>query len=140
MTTGVILDTGPLVALLDRDERHHAWAKSQLETIRPPLVTCEAVITETCYLLRAHPVAANHVMRFVHAGVIKVTFSIQDEYASVFQLMRKYSNIPMSFADACIVRMIETGAGRLVFTLDSDFHVYRHKGRRKIDLITIPTS
>ncbi len=75
MTSGVILDTGPLVALLDRDERHHDWAKSQLETIRPPLMTCEAVITETCYLLRAHPVAANHVMRFVHTGVIQVIFS-----------------------------------------------------------------
>ena len=79
-------------------------------------------------------------MRFIHSGVIQVTFSIQDEYESVFQLMRKYSDVPMSFADACIVRMIETGAGRLVFTLDSDFHVYRQKGRRKIDLITMPTS
>lgn len=136
MTTGVILDTGPLVALLDRHDRHHEWAKTQLETIRPPLVTCEAVITETCYLLRAHPVAAEHLRRFVQAGVIQVTFSIQEEVAPVFQLMRKYSDVPMSFADACIVRMIEAGTGRLVFTLDSDFHVYRQKGRRRIDLIT----
>jgi predicted nucleic acid-binding protein len=136
VTTGVILDTGPLVALLDRSEQRHAWAKTQLETIKPPLVTCEAVIAEACYLLRAHTVAANHIGRFVAAGVIQVPFSIQAEHAPVFQLMRKYSDVPMSIADACIVRMTEIGLGRLVFTLDSDFHVYRQKGRRRIDLIT----
>ena len=136
MTTQVILDTGPLVALLDRSEQHHEWAKTQLETIQPPLVTCEAVIAETCYLLRAHPVAANHIKHFVQTGVIQVPFSIQAEHAPVFQLMRKYRDVPMSFADACIVRMTETGLGHLVFTLDSDFHVYRRKGRRRIDLIT----
>ncbi|MFV1981702.1 MAG: type II toxin-antitoxin system VapC family toxin [Rhodothermia bacterium] len=135
MTTGVILDTGPLVALLDRDERHHEWAKTQLDAIRPPIVTCEAVLTETCHLLRSHPVAVNHIARFLESGVLSVPFSIGADHESVFALMKKYRDVPMSFADACLVRMVETGMGRLVFTLDTDFQVYRQRRRRMIEVI-----
>jgi predicted nucleic acid-binding protein len=135
MTTGVILDTGPLIALLDRDEQHHEWAKKQLEAIRPPLLTCEAVLAEACHLLRAHPVALNHIARSLESGVLSVPFSIGADQVSVFALMKKYRDVPMSFADACLVRMVETGMGRLVFTLDTDFQVYRQRRRRMIEVI-----
>lgn len=135
MTSGVILDTGPLVAILDRDDANHAWAAAQLKTIRPPLRTCDAVLTEACYLLRRLPAAIDRIEHFCSTGVLETAYSSGDDQESVFALMRKYRDAPMSFADACIIRMIETGIGRMVFTLDGHFTVYRQKRRRKIDVI-----
>lgn len=135
MTSGVILDTGPLVAIVDRDEQHHSWAVTQLQTISPPLLTCDAVLAEACYLLRRHPAAVARIAHYCSTGVITVPYSAGDDLESVFGLMRKYRDTPMSFADACLVRMIETGTGRIVFTLDGHFAIYRQKGRRRIDTI-----
>ena len=135
MTSGVILDTGPLVAIIDQDEQHHRWAVSQLKTIAPPLLTCDAVLAEACFLLRKHPTAVNQIERYCSTGVLTIPYSAGDDLESVFALMRKYRDTPMSFANAYLVRMIETGAGRIVFTLDGDFQIYRQKGRRRIDTI-----
>lgn len=135
MTSGVVLDTGPLVAIIDQDEQHHKWAVSQLQTIASPLLTCDAVLAEACYLLRRHPTAVNQIKRYCSIGVFTIPYSAGDDLESVFGLMQKYRDTPMSFADGCLVRMIETGAGRIVFTLDGDFKIYRQKGRRRIDTI-----
>jgi len=135
VTSGVILDTGPLVAIIDQDEQHHDWAISQLQTIAPPLLTCDAVLAEACYLLRKHPTAIKQIESYCSTGVLTSCYSAGDDLESVFALMRKYRDAPMSFADACLVRIIETGAGRIVFTLDGHFKIYRQKGRRRIDTI-----
>ena len=136
MITNVILDTGPLVASLDRDEMNHEWAVEQLRLIQTPLYSCEAVLTEACFLLGGLDPAVTKIREYIRSGYIEMKFELWKESERVFELMRSYRNIPMSFADACLVVMIENVPGGRILTLDSDFRIYRQKRRRLIPLIT----
>jgi predicted nucleic acid-binding protein len=130
--TPVILDTGPLVALLYRRDAHHEWAKNQFGKIEAPLLTCDAVLTEACFLLRKAPNGASNVMKMVEAGVVRPCLHLEKEGAPIRTLMDKFSNVPMSLADACLVRMTEIYHGSSVLTLDSDFSIYRKNGNESI--------
>ena len=134
MRSQVLLDTGPLVAFLNRRDRHHAWATAQLSRIAPPLLTCEAVISEACFLLRRLQNASGTVLNLIEQDLIKAPFRLQETITSVKRLMTRYANIPMSLADACLVRMAEQYPEGVLLTCDSDFRVYR-KHRRQV----IPT-
>lgn len=134
MISRVIIDTGPLVALLDRNDRFHEWAKDQVAQVRPPILTCEAVLAETCYLVRKFPPAVQQVLKWLQRGLLKSQFRLEHEAQRVAELMGKYADLPMSLADASLVRMVELHAQSAVLTLDNDFRVYRQHGRR-----TIPT-
>ena len=134
MIRHVILDTGPLVALLDRNDRHHQWATDQWGQITPPLFTCEAVLAEACFLVRRFPGGQAAVMDLVRRGILDLSFRLLEEIEAIARLLQKYQDVPMSLADACLVRMAERYAGGVVFTLDNDFSIYRKIGRQ-----TIPT-
>ena len=125
MKLRVLLDTGPLVAFLDESEEHHAWASAQFALVAAPLITCEAVLTEAFYLLRHHKRAFDKLGEWVRSGVIETGFSLTASRDRVVALMQRYAQVPMSFADACLLSMAEQMPGRSVFTLDSDFLVYR---------------
>ena len=131
MKSGVVLcDTGPLVAFLNRRDRYHLWAKNQLAQLAPPLFTCEAVLSEACFLLRHLVGGPDAVPELLARGLIKVPFHLDDEAPRVGVLLRSYAEIPMSLADACLVRMAERMPGAVVWTLDSDFRIYRtHRNR-----------
>jgi predicted nucleic acid-binding protein len=132
--TTVVIDTGPLVALLNRRDHQHAWAKKVLDTIEPPIVTCEAVISEACYLLKDFDGGRDAVLALVSRNVIKCDFRLASEVDAVRALIKKFSYIPMSLADACLVRMTELDGKAVVLTMDSEFRVYRRNRRQ-----TIPT-
>lgn len=140
MRSGVLLDTGPLVALLDRRDEYHAWACTMFSEIEPPLLTCEAVVTEGCHLARRNGGRSETVLGLIERGVVRVAFRLNEELAAVTALLEGYSDVPMPLADACLVRMSErAGAGAgTVFTLDSDFRVYRRGRRRKIPVLMPP--
>ena len=135
VAASVIVDTGPIVALLDSDDQQHAWVKAQFARLRPPLLTCEAVLTESCFLIARGGGDASAVIQLAERGVINVAQLFDAEAAAVARLMRKYRNVPMSLADACLVRLIELTSQATLFTLDSDFEIYRQKGRRLIPLL-----
>lgn len=135
MKTRVLLDTGPLVASLDIADRHHLWTVAQFKEILPPLLTCEAVISEACFLLRTVPRAPTRVLEMVQRGALELSFELSHEIKAVHWLMKKYANLPASLADACLVRMSEIYAQSQTLTLDSDFRVYRQHGRRVIPVI-----
>ncbi len=129
----VIVDTGPLVAWLNRDENHHQWAKEQFAKLRPPLLTCEAVLSEAVFLLqRTGYEGGGTITALVSRGVLSVVSIAQDEAEALTALLHRYRNVPISFADACLVRLSELTSNATVFTLDSDFHAYRRHGRRLI--------
>lgn len=132
----LILDTGPWVALLCRDERHHAWAKAQFSRASAPLITCEAVVAETCFLLARASFDPSRAIALIERGVIRIGLSLQDEVAAVKALFERYENLPASLADACLIRLSELHEPCRVLTLDADFQVYRRHGRRAIPLIT----
>lgn len=136
MRKKVLLDTGVLVAFINKREKLHSWAIEQWKMIEPPLLTCEGVITETCFLLQDVYEGEEAVMNLISRKMIQIPFQLNnDESEAIKELMKRYQNVPMSLADACLVRMSELIAGSCVLTLDSDFLVYRQNKNQIIDLI-----
>ncbi len=132
MKPALLLDTGPLVALLNRRDRYHEWAKQITDARRPPFFTCEAVLSEACFLLRSFPPGVDAVIGLVEQGLIEAPFRLGDEASTVRRLMVRYASVPMSLADACLVRMAELFPDVPVATFDADFKIYRKSGRRVV--------
>jgi predicted nucleic acid-binding protein len=127
----VLLDTGVIVALLDRSERYHQASVAAVEELAAPLVTCEAVIVESCYLLRKLPGAVEAVLENVAAGTFQIPLSLSQSARSIQKIVRKYRDRQIDLADACLIHL----AGELhtgdVLTLDRDFQVYRWRGTNR---------
>ena len=132
---GLLLDTGPLVAYLDPDEQNHAWVSDQLSQIDGPLISCEPVVTEAFFLLRHHALQVAALEKLLLDGMIELSFSLRKELRPVIALRRRFREVPMSLADACLVRLSELHPALAVLTLDSDFRVYRRNRRDLIPCI-----
>jgi len=136
MKRNVLLDTGPLIAYLDRRDKFHEWSRDLWKDIEPPLLTCEAVISEACFLLSSIRDGVQGVFELLQRQILTVPFRLTDETVSTASLLKKYADLPMSVADACLVRMAEQYHGSTIFTVDSDFRIYRKQGRQVIPLIS----
>lgn len=128
----VILDTGPLVAAIDHRDKYHQWTEETLAQIRPPLITCEPVLTEACFLLSRANTGPEPALEMLSRGAIAVPFRLDRQFDYVARLMRKYGDIGISLAHACLVRMAELYDDAPVLTVDGRFKVYRRHGRRVI--------
>lgn len=135
MTLGAVVDTGPLVAYFCANEARHDWAVQQFAGLTPPLLTCEPVLTETCFLLARQKVPAWRLLENLNLGALRIALRLDAEADAVRDLMSRYSNIPMSLADACLVRLAEISS-LPICTLDSDFALYRTSRRTRLALIT----
>jgi len=138
MRRQVILDTGPLVAFLNGRDKHHDWAEAQWAQTQPPLLTCEAVISEACFLLRQWEEGAGSVFKLLQRKVLDISFCLADHIVPVGILLRKYGDVPISLADACLVRMAELHDSSSIMTLDADFRIYRKHKRRIIPVLAPP--
>jgi predicted nucleic acid-binding protein len=136
----VLLDTGPLVAFLNRRDRFHAWVLGEMNEVEPPLLTCEAVLSEACFLLRHDPAGPAAVLALLDEGLLEIGFDVQAEIKPLRQLLRRYRETRISLADACLVRMAELVADGVLLTLDSDFRIYRMHGRQVIPARMPPPS
>ena len=134
----ILLDSSVIVALLHRKERRHAECAAVMESLDRPLATCEAVIAESCYLLRRSPEAVRAVIANVEQGVFYLPFQLTDSAGAVYSLMHKYSDIPASLADACLVQMADELNTGDILTLDSDFLSYRWRRTRMFRLLIPP--
>jgi predicted nucleic acid-binding protein len=133
-----LLDTGPLVALLDRRDQNHPWVVNQMARLRRPLHTCEAVIAEAFHLLRHLPPGRTAILEMLAEGVLTIPLQLREQPREVLALLQRYANVPMALADACLVRLSELVSDGVLFTLDSDFRIYRRHGRQKIPLVIPP--
>lgn len=133
MPQSVIIDSSALVALLDPLDQHHRWARVAVADLPLPWLTCEAVVVETFFLL-AQPEAVR-LMRLLGDGRLRVAYGVRDEGKPVFELMDKYADVPMSLADACLVRMSETLPDPVVVTTDADFKIYRRHSRQVVPCV-----
>ena len=131
----IIIDAGPLVALPDTDDQFHAWAKLATSRLDPPLTSCDAVLSEACLRLSSHASAISKLRQLVEQGILTSDFMSPAKLSAVFALMEKYANVPMSFADACLVCMVEANQGATVLTADHHFTIYRQHRRRIIPLL-----
>jgi predicted nucleic acid-binding protein len=125
MKRHVILDTGPLVAFLNGRDKYHEWTLRQWAEIEPPLLTCEAVLSEACFLLGGLGGGQAAVVELLRRQIVHIPFSMIDHLNALSLLLKKYSDLPMSLADGCLVRMAEIYSESPVLTLDEDFKIYR---------------
>jgi uncharacterized protein len=131
----VLLDTGAIVALLDRSERHHTRCVKVIDDLERPLVTCEAVIAESCYLVRRLPGAAGTILENVERGVFQIPFQLSLSAAPVRNIMRKYRDLPVDLADACLIHLADELNTGEILTLDRDFESYRWSRIRPFRLL-----
>ena len=130
MPSTCIVDSGVLVALLDPREEHHLWARETLARQSLPWFTCESVLSEALFLLHEpHLRALDQLLRERH---LRLALNLAEELRQVLDLRAKYASVPMSLADACLVRMSETLPDPLVVTTDADFRIYRRHSRQVI--------
>jgi len=129
-----LVDAGPIVSLLIKGDTHHGWATSLFGSLRPPLLTCDAVLAEAAHVVAYHGGDPACIPEMVARGALATNFHVGQDPESVARLMRRYRNVPMSLADACLVRMSELKHRALIVTTDNDFHIYRRHGRQAIPL------
>ena len=126
----VIFDSSALVALLDPRDQHHRWARAAVAKLPLPWIACEAVVVETLFLL-ARPESVR-LCRLLRDGRLRVAYGLRDEQIPPLDLMDKYVGVPMSLADACLVRMTEILPEPVIVTTDSDFKIYRRHSRQVV--------
>jgi predicted nucleic acid-binding protein len=132
----VLVDTGFLAALLRRRDAHRAWATSLAAELPRPWHCCEAVLTEVHFLLGKTGLPALSML--LRRRSLQVSFSFAEHQEPVLALMEKYAKVPMSLADACLVRMSELMPEPVVLTTDADFSVYRRHGRQAVPCVLPP--
>lgn len=129
-----ICDTGPLVAYLNRNDRHHPWAVAIMKQVRAPMLTCEPVLTEVVYFLREDGVAVDPLFQLLEREALRLEFDVSTHWSRIRTLMARYQQ--MDLADASIVVMSELQAGSQVLTVDrKDFSIYRRNDRQVIDFV-----
>ena len=133
MAASVIVDASFLVTLLSRRETNHAWAADEALRFPPPWKTCEAVVSEAFHLLGGHGRPA--LAALIRRGAVICPFHLDTGAESVLRLMHKYADVPMSLADACLVRMTETLPDPLLLTTDADFRIYRRHSRQTVPCV-----
>jgi predicted nucleic acid-binding protein len=138
MARRVLVDAGAIVALLDRRDVHHQWAKRQVAELHHAMVTCEAVVSEAFFLLAPVRSGISTLADLVRHELVRIdsNFSFCEHSREILDNIERYKNVPMSFADACLVRMAEIERDSLVFTTDRDFLTYRRNRRERIPLIS----
>ena len=134
MDASVLVDAGFLIALLSRRDRHHRWAAAQSPHLPRPWKTCDAVLSETFHLLGAGGGAA--LAALLRRRAVVAAFDLGAELEPVLKLLQKYADVPMSLADACLVRMSEIASDAVIVTTDADFRIYRRHGRHVVSCLT----
>lgn len=131
-----IIDTGPLVAFCDRRDSRHIWVVDVFQRIASPLLTCEAVMAEALYLTRHRMDMQDSLLAMIQEGLLSLPYDLERDVKNIRSLRQRYENVPMSLADACLVRLAEEFDGHHICTFDSDFVIYRKQGNVTIPLIT----
>lgn len=133
---GVLLDAGPLVALLNRSDAHHARAKAITAACAPPFRTCEAVLAEAAHLLAKVDIAAPAgLVALGRTGAIEIALHIDEHWNAIEKTLAKYRDVPASLADACLIRCAELYHEPRVFTFDADFAIYRWSRTRRFEIL-----
>jgi uncharacterized protein len=130
MAGSVLVDAGFLIAFLSDRDRHYKWALAQSEYLTLPWKTCESALAESFHVLGTDGQSA--LASLLRRGAVISVFALADHQDPVLNLMQKYADVPMSLADACLVRMTEIFPDPVVITTDSHFRIYRRHSRQVV--------
>lgn len=129
-----IIDTGAIVGLLDRNDSHHEEARTRLAALPRPWLTCEAVLSETHFLLSRFKLGSERLGELLARNAVVIGYSMRGDEAAIISLLRKYASVPITVADACLLRMCDLDHRARLLTFDSDFKIYRLGGRKLVPL------
>ena len=136
MTASALIDTGAILALLDRSDRWHRTCIDVFQELRLPLMTSEAVLTELFHLVGDSRHEVEAAWQLVKSGAIVLATIDHSELDAIHRLMSRYSDRPMDFADATLVHLAKREQLTTVFTVDlADFETYRIEGRRRFRVL-----
>lgn len=124
-----------IVGLLDRTDAGHDICVQALELVHRPMISCEAVVSESCFLLRYIPGAPEEVLKNLEQGMFQIGFQLTASLSAIQNLMRKYADTPIDFADACLIHMADELNTGDILTLDSDFRDYRWRKTKHFNLL-----
>lgn len=133
----VLVDAGPLIAVLDRDDAYHARCVAAVQRVRGPLVTAWPVVTEAMYLLAETPGGQDALWAMLQSGAVVLRDLGKLDVPRMRELMQKYRDLPMDLADAALVRLAERDGMRDVLTVDGDFSVYRIHGAERFRVVSL---
>ena len=126
-----IADTGFLVAVANRRDQYHDWAVDLLSVLQTPLLTCEAVLSETAF----HLGSSRTALLMVESGMVRLAMSAEREWSELLRLAEQFDDQQPDLADLCVIRLSEIYPSHKVLTVDgSDFQVYRRNNRELISL------
>lgn len=131
----ILIDSGPLIALFDASDKYHNKAVMFIKSNKCPLVTTIASITETLHLLNFNRNAQIDFIEWIHQGAVEIQNIENDDFGRIKYLTEKCRDLPMDFADSCLVYLAEKLSLNTIATIDRDFSIYRIKGRRKFKVI-----
>jgi hypothetical protein len=131
----VLIDSGPLIALFDASDKYHIKAVNFIKSNKYPLVTTIASVTETLHLLDFNRNAQIDFIEWIHKGAVEIPNIESSDFGRLKELTEKYRDLPMDFADSCLVYLAEKLNLNTVATIDRDFTIYRIKGRKKFKVI-----
>jgi len=131
----ILIDSGPLIALFDASDKYHSEAVSFIKTNKLPLITTIASVTETLHLLDFNRNAQIDFIEWMHRGAVEIQNIENNDFGRLKELTEKYSDLPMDFADSCLVYLAEKLNLNTIATIDRDFTIYRIQGRRKFKII-----
>ncbi|MDX2012594.1 MAG: hypothetical protein SFW67_20520 [Myxococcaceae bacterium] len=134
MNRVTLMHTGPLVAFLSARDHHHQWAAASFEALTGRGITCEAVLSEASFLEGRDGHRRAVVLELVQRMGMVVR-PLGSELGALRQLLEKYSSVPMSHADACLVRLAELHANAVVMICDANFRTYRRSNRRVVNTL-----
>ena len=131
----ILIDSGPLIALFDASDKYHQKTVNFIRTNKYPLLTTIASITETLHLLDFNRNAQIDFLEWVEKGALDICNIERDDFKRLKDLTIKYRDLPMDFADSCLVYLAEKLGLDTIATIDRDFSIYRIQGKRKFKII-----
>jgi uncharacterized protein len=138
MPANALIDTGAILALVDRRDRWHTACSTAFQQLHLPLITSQAVLTELFHLVGSSRVEMEAVWRFVRSGPITVASIRHEELPSLHTLMSRYWDRPMDYADATLVHLAARESVTAILTIDhADFETYRIDGRRRFRIYPV---
>jgi len=132
--TPTLMDAGPLVAWFCSKDEHHAWAEKVFDELPTGALVCEAVLAEACHLAAKDGVARAKVLQLVEDNSLRLV-SLAGQIRRIRDLLARYADVPMDFADACIVSLSELHPTARVCTTDRHFLFYRRSGKEAMPLV-----
>ena len=131
----ILIDSGPLIALFDASDKHHRNAVNFIKNNKAVLITTIASVTETLHLLDFNRNAQIDFLEWVSYGAVEIHNIENADFDRIKELISKYCDLPMDFADSCLVLLAEKLNLQTIATIDRDFTIYRIKGKKKFKVV-----